>query len=214
MSYWRGAHQSKELLLFYAILQGLFLFPFLIYCMSIFSPACVMHSVWLLPVGWAISESGSASSRRWCWQSPRACSKPAQKDRWHVDLWWSRAISLETLAAWLDWPISIGSPTSCCDSCTLLKLPNPPGVSHLSSHPSCASCIFPAFRVIWVIRVAHFAFFAWVHYLTAKEEREYTRLFSAYAEKRVCCSYALFFRQNGMNQPVQRQPFSTVPVEK
>lgn len=34
------------------------------------------------------------------------------------------------------------------------------------------------------------------------------------AEKRVCCSYALFFRQNGMNQPVQRQPFSTVPVEK
>lgn len=34
------------------------------------------------------------------------------------------------------------------------------------------------------------------------------------AKKRVCCSCALFFRQNGMNQPVQRQPFSTVPVEK
>ena len=28
----------------------------------------------------------------------------------------------------------------------LTKIPNPPGVSHLSSHPSCASCIFPAFR--------------------------------------------------------------------
>lgn len=153
-------------------------------------PSPVAHAV-----GWAIFESGSASSRRWCWQSPRACSKPAQKDRWHVDLWWSRAISLETLAAWLDWPISIGSLTSCYDSCTLLKIPNPPGVSRLSSHSSCASCIFPSFRVIWVIRVAHFAFFVWVHYLTETGEREYTRLFSAcYLDCKSICHWDMICR--------------------